>query len=491
MQFDTSSLWIYLHFPRLQLDVMEASLHLPEITGISSVHSLLPPRAVVNVSTNTLCQLNNSALEQGLCLNMGLASASLTCNTVKLHEYSHEIESKHIINIADTLYLLTSDIVLAAPNAIILRAQNMLKLYGGLHPYWQLIKQALKREQVTFNAASAYCVQGAKILALQHKSSISDDRAYIDTQLKQCPLSHSDIDAKDLTKLARIGVKTYADLIALPVAELANRVSRFSMNIINELRGKQAARVDFYQPKMHYYDYAELLYEINLSARLLPVIGLSINKLSEFLRLRNAHCLAIDVMFYQREHEPVSYNFASIKPIYKNGDWLDIITLKLESISFESPVYALSISCNKYEIAEVANDDMFSQKSTHLASLTLLSRLQSKLGDKGVKQLHFVEDFRPQHATRAHSLNHKSTSKYKNDHSVNSVFTDRPGLLLPIPETLHINVKAIKGPERIQTGWWDNQPVNRDYFIGQCENGQQVWIFKTPNNDWFLHGYFI
>jgi protein ImuB len=516
MQFDTRSLWIYLHFPRLQLDLIEAA-QLKSFNVAKSSHAqALPhsklspqmeasnkandaPRAIVDARTNTLCQLNKKALEQGLNVNMGLASASLSCSSLQLHEYSENIESKHIVNIADNLYLVTSDIVLAPPKAIILRVQNMLSLYGGLGPYWQIIKQVLIAQQVQFTGAASYSVQGAKVLALNNRAIISDDRKYIATQLDACTLSHSDIDPKDLKKLARIGVKTYADMRALAVAELANRVSRFSMSIINELQGKQAARVSFYQPKTRYYDYMELLYEISLTAKLLPVIGLCIDKLSEFLRLRNAHCLSIDMQFFQRDHAPQTHTFASIRPIYKSQDWLDIIGLGLESVKFESPVYALSLSCQQYEIAEVANDDMFAQKSTHLASLTLLSRLQSKLGSKGVNHLHFVGDFRPEHNTETCAIDsgnrHKnaqnSAQKYKNDYSSTNIFADRPGLLLPTPEPLRLKVQVIKGPERIQTGWWDDRPINRDYYIGQSEDGQQVWIFKTPTQEWFLHGYFI
>jgi protein ImuB len=484
MQFDTRSLWIYLHFPRLQLDLVEAA-------GAESQneHERLPlPRAIVDVTNNTLCQLNQVALSKGLSLNMGLASASLSCSDLQLHEYSGDIESKHIVNIADNLYLFTCDIVLAPPNAILLRVQNMLGLYGGLQAYWQVIEQALTRQHVEFIAASGYSIQAAKVLALNHKHLISDDRPQIESQLKKCLLTYSDIDSKDLQKLARIGIKTYADMCSLPLDELANRVTRFSMSIINELQGKQAAKVTFYQPKPRYHDYVELLYEVSLTAKLLPVIGLSIDKLSEFLHLRNAHCLSICMRFFQRDHQAQAHQFNSIRPIHKTADWLDIINLKLESIKFESPVYALSLTCEKYEIAEIANDDMFTQKSTHLAALTLLSRLQSKLGSKGINQISFVGDFRPERSTKFTEI---STPKYKNAYSHTSIFADRPGLLLPTPEPLQLQVQVIKGPERIQTGWWDDHPINRDYYIGQSQDGQQVWIFKTPTQEWFLHGYFI
>jgi len=484
MQFDTRSLWIYLHFPRLQLDLIEAA----DTQCEHSNREKPLPRAIVNIATNSLQQLNQAALDNGLNFNMGLASASLTCSNLSLHEYSPEIESNHIVNIANSLYLFTCDIVLAPPNAILLRAQNMLNLYGGLQGYWRVVKQVLTKQQVHFVAASSYSVQAAKVLALNHKHLMSDDRSKIQFHLEQCSLSFSDIDSKDLQKLARIGIKTYAELCELPLTELANRVSRFSMSVINELQGKQAARVTFYQPKPHYHDYLELLYEISLSTKLLPVIGLSLDKLSEFLCLRNAHCLSIKIHFFQREHKPHEHQFSSIRPLYKSSDWLDIISLKLESVKFESPVYALSLICEKYELAEIANDDMFAQKSTHLGALTLLSRLQSKLGSKSINHINFTQDFRPEEITKSSGID--ALAK-KNTHSHMYIFADRPGLLLPVPQRLQLKVHVIKGPERIQTGWWDDKPINRDYYIGQSEDGQQVWIFKTPAKEWFLHGYFI
>lgn len=157
---------------------------------------------------------------------------------------------------------------------------------------------------------------------------------------------------------------------------------------------------------------------------------------------------------------------------------------------FSSPVYALSIHCSQYEVASIANDDMFANKSSHVAALTLLSRLQSKLGKANVKRLHFVPDFRPESSSLQTSINQdKAANRASNKNS--HIFADRPGLLLPQPLPLSMQVEVIKGPERIQTGWWDDKPINRDYYIGQSRNGQQVWIFKTPNKQWYLHGYFI
>lgn len=482
MQFDTRSLWIYLHFNRLQLDLIE---HNTANTDSQS-EIAKQPVAVIDTHANKVCQINQVASKNGVKLNMGLASASLLCSSLQLHEYNSHIESQHIVNIADYLYLFTSDIVLVPPHAILLRVQNMLDLYGGLEPYWRVIQQALHKQKVTYVAASSFSVQAAKLLALSGHSLISDNRQHIESALQNCPLHLTEIDNKDIQKLVRIGVTTYQDLITLPLTELANRVSRYSMQTINELLGKQASKVKFYQPLPQYHDYIELLYEISLSDKLLPVIQKCLDKFSEFLLLRNAHCLSIEISFFQRDHQACTYAFNSIRPIYKTKDWLDIISLKLEHIQFGSPVYALTLHCKQYDRAEVANDDLFSNKSTHVAALTLLSRLQSKLGQNNVQSLKFTEDFRPNECSQTTDFSKANTAK-EHQH----IFTDRPGLLLDMPKPLELEVELIKGPERIQTGWWDNKSINRDYYIAQSPTGQQVWIFKTPQKEWFLHGFFI
>jgi protein ImuB len=52
----------------------------------------------------------------------------------------------------------------------------------------------------------------------------------------------------------------------------------------------------------------------------------------------------------------------------------------------------------------------------------------------------------------------------------------------------------LAGPERIETGWWDDQLVERDYFIAQTEQSAWVWIFRSRptqgESGWFLHGVF-
>ena len=58
--------------------------------------------------------------------------------------------------------------------------------------------------------------------------------------------------------------------------------------------------------------------------------------------------------------------------------------------------------------------------------------------------------------------------------------------------TLQGKLEILAGPERIETGWWDGEPVSRDYFVAANPGGEAVWIYRERRDPgaWYLHGVF-
>jgi protein ImuB len=47
------------------------------------------------------------------------------------------------------------------------------------------------------------------------------------------------------------------------------------------------------------------------------------------------------------------------------------------------------------------------------------------------------------------------------------------------------------GPERIDTGWWRGNDVQRDYYMVATETGTRFWLFhRRDDSCWLLHGCF-
>ena len=77
----------------------------------------------------------------------------------------------------------------------------------------------------------------------------------------------------------------------------------------------------------------------------------------------------------------------------------------------------------------------------------------------------------------------------------------RPLWILPEPQALTMSgdrpvyqgvLELVDGPERIESGWWDDDGITRDYYIAMNTSGVHLWIYRNRNktNTWFLHGIF-
>jgi protein ImuB len=49
--------------------------------------------------------------------------------------------------------------------------------------------------------------------------------------------------------------------------------------------------------------------------------------------------------------------------------------------------------------------------------------------------------------------------------------------------------ELLRGPERIESGWWDQDDVRRDYYLARTGEGAQVWVFRDRRDGaWYLQG---
>ena len=87
-------------------------------------------------------------------------------------------------------------------------------------------------------------------------------------------------------------------------------------------------------------------------------------------------------------------------------------------------------------------------------------------------------------------------------HRTNRLVLQRPLWVLPEPEPLLADsgvlyyqgpLKLLEGPERLETGWWDDDGIARDYFVAVNPVGVHLWIYRNRNQDkgaWYVHGKF-
>ena len=465
------ALFLYIHFPRLQLDSLYN-------------HSEASATVIIDKQKNSIVQLNEVALNEGLRQGMGMGAAASLCQHLQIHPYQDGIEKEKLEEIAHGLYAVTADIVLFEPNGLLLDMSKMFTLYGGLENYWHVLKQHLDSLSLHYSYAAAYNPLAAQLLAQNHSNQIIENIEAHNQQLSSLPLSATSLTSKTVDKLKRIGVNDINALLNIPLTELAKRFDIHLVNYVGKLSGQFKHQLTSYQPPTQFKRRLELIYDIEQIRKLERPLLILLNKLEHFLRLRDQVAYQVNIKFHQRDADDSSFVIDSAQGDYKASRWLSLAQLTLESIKVSAPIHSITVSVEQSFDKRPINDDLFMGKKGQYSPLELISTLQAKLGKQAVMGIYLSEDSRPEYATQLC----EPLAQY----SVPSQVTPklRPSILLPKPQQLVDKVTIMQGPERLSTGWWDGYPVVRDYFVARCQLGRWLWVYRTPENKWFLHGVF-
>lgn len=463
-------LWIYLHFPTLQLDALYAE-------------QSKQPLIIVEDTRFKVVQCNGAAKEQGIQIGMGLGSASALCQQLQVHPYDEKVEQKTLLDIAQWLYMVTSDIVLFPPQGILLKVTDMLSLYGGLETYWQHVSHHLNKLQLSFHFATGFSPFSAMLLAKSGSHFVTHDKEEISERIQRYPLTATELDNKQVETLSRVGVTHLHQLLELPMQDIARRFDIDLVNYVGRLMGQFKHPMSFYHPPEHFQSYMELLFDIENIQWLEKPLAKLLDKLELFLTLRNQVAYELTLTLHQRDHIDNSITFTSACGDYLAKRWMNLCQLTLESIKLDAPVQGLTLNLARSGELESRSQDIFAGHKGQQSELELISMLQAKLGQERIRKVAMSDDPRPERATLLCAAEVVIPLKP-------TIHRLRPSFMLQQPEPLAEKVSIIQGPERIVTGWWDGDEMTRDYFIARSDAGRWLWVFRNQQMQWFLHGLF-
>ena len=317
--------------------------------------------------------------------------------------------------------------------------------------------------------------------------------------VNQQAVRSSELPTKQVERLNRGGINLVDDLLKLPLQDVARRFDIDLVNYVGRLNGQFKHPIDFYHPPENFQQYLELLFDIeNILFIEKPLLKL-LNQLECFLKLRDRVAFELTLTLHLRDKDDHPVSFYSAQGDYLAAKWANLTHLTLESLKITAPVQGLTLSLIRHGEPQMAYRDLFDGNTGTLAALDLLSLLQAKLGQPCIQTPKIQHDPRPEKAnqyslpTLSKSVAKKQTPpEFEQQTTAFNINQQRlrPSILLPEPEALTENVTLSQGPERIVSGWWDGEKIIRDYFIAHSENGRWLWIFRTPDKQWFLHGLF-
>lgn len=474
------ALFLYLHFPALQLDNLHLTTEGDNTENVAAVRTELPI-ALVDPQ-HQLVQINQSAINAGLKLQMGLASAAALCPDLQLLPYQSEQQVRVLKAVAQQLYLLSGDIALDPPAGLILRLGGMLQLYGGLEPYWQALRVKLGELSYRYQYSCGATPYAAKCLANQQASLISDDSRVLLLTLNASPLAATELSTPLQQQMNRLGIHSLGQLLALPVAELARRFDSQLLSYLGRLRGDYYHALEYFEPEPGFSRYLELLYDISDSAVLAKPLLKLLQQLEQQLSKADCQCNQLLLTLFFRDNPKLQLCIGSAQGEYKAAAWLQLCQLQLANLPLPEPVYGLQLDVSRFSAQQRPTDELFQHHHASMSALQLISLLQARLGRSAVSGLTLQNQHLPEQSSQ------RSLPLMKGNTAPEALAL-RPAFLLPKPQPLTEPVTISQGPERLCPDCWQ-LAAHRDYYIGRNQQGQWLWLFRNARQQWFVHGWF-
>lgn len=474
-----SQLWIAVALPSLALECLP---------GVD----LHEPAVVVEAEQGQLHVVASSpaAVEAGVVAGTKLSTALALLASLRVFERAPPLELASLQSLASWAESLTSIVSLETPDSLVLEVAGSLKLFGSLEAIRARLDEELARRYRDFRLCAAPTATAALWLARAASADVLQ-WPQLAGRLAALPLAVTRWPPAVQALLRDMGLRTVGDCARLPRDGFARRVGRSYLAELDRAFGRSTdLRAEFKAP-LTWSSSADLGEETVDSALFIEAIEQLLDELVAELKLRQMQIGSLELAFAHLHRPPTLESFELREPTHERDRLLRLIEDRLERSILPVPAVALRIRTGPFRPLELEDAGLFETKPLEQCEQQLLERLQERFGAAAVYGLCTIAEHRPERAWG---------KKLESGRWISGAATSlpdreaRPLWLLPAPVALEArpgSLKLVAGPERIESGWWDEHDVARDYYTAENGNGQKLWVFRDHRTrGWYLHGLF-
>ena len=486
------TLWIGLHLHSLSLDTWR-------------LRWLTEPSAAAVFEHDALIALTPGAQQYGLTLGMRCATARSLAPECLLYPRDTQAEQNAYAQAAHVALAYSPSVYQHANATLLIDVTYSLRLFGGIRLIVQGLRQQLKRLKLQVQSSVAPTATGAWLLAQaeQHSARYACGQATLERLVDRLPCAMLPSAQPHLIWLKAIGCETLGGLRALPRNGLQRRVGT---NLLTELEQAYTHTVWRQAP---YLAPEQFIEQLDLLDRLEHTEALA--SFSERLALclctwLAAKQYALRSATLELHHErgrhacpPTILELAFGEPVWLMVQLMPLLRERLSRQSLVGPVVALTLRSQALATQSARSATLFPDPLHAPADYRrLLDLLCARLGAGQVLQPAPLADHRPEIANNWAPFDASTVATT----SAESPLSERPFWLLAEPLALTVRddrpiyygpLQLLRGPERIESGWWDHLRIARDYFVAQDQQAVRYWIFRERDTEqarWFLHGLF-
>lgn len=436
---------------------------------------------------------NEAAEKAGIKPGMLVSAAHALTSQLHIRTRDPAREAKALAGIAAWVAQFTPTVSLASPNEILIEIGGCLRLFGGMRPLSGRIRAGLAELGYRASVVLAPNPTAALLLARDGIDTSIGDRHELRRTLARLRLTRLDQPAQTVAMLANLGVHTIGDWLSLPRDGLARRFGQGMLDEIDRALGLLPDPRPPFSPPARHSASLELPAPVRETEPLLFAAKRLVLELTGHLAMRQVGVMRLKLELGHAHHAATPVVLGLSAPSRDAGHLVTLLREKLCTVQLPEAVETLTLVAGETRPLGSHNQTLFADgRPSREARWRIIEHLRARLGVEAVHGLETFPDHRPERAFRKTLPGHARDGS-SDLHRPLWLFA-RPVKLRPdesLPGTQR-PMRLMEGPERVESGWWDDFDVKRDYFVARDGAGTKVWLFRErpDGQDWFVHGIF-
>ena len=483
-------LWFCIYLPDLPIQACqpatEALAIVEEQHGIYRVLQTNPTAAAVGVMPG---QSSNAALA--------------LLPTLRLEERSLPREQQVLEQLATWLEQFSSFVSIAGRDLLLLEVAGSVRLFGGLPALRKQLVEGLKAQGFTAAMAIAPTPLAATWLARSRRRSCIRAQENLAPALRQLPLDCLDWPSGQRESLLSMGIKSVGDCLRLPREGFVRRFGAERLLDLDRALGHLPDPRDSWRAAERFCADFEMTEEQSDRELLLNICRELLLSHEQFLLARQLGTQRLCFSFFHLKSAATELYLGSALADRSAERWFDLLKIRFEALRLPEAVIAVRLRSGRPQAvrAETAGLDFqgaAGKRKRRYSIAQLAERLMARIGQHSVNALTMVAEHRPEYAWGTES----PLSDWSSNTLAEKAGSNRPLWMLPEPYLLSeddgyplhrgARLMLLDGPERLETGWWDEHSIARDYYTAINTAGIRLWVFRNRRRkpDWYLHGFF-
>ena len=477
-------LWLCISLPQLPLQALHVDAA-DRATVITACEG--------NVRWVVCC--NDAAARANLKASMHYAVALAVHPQLIMLERKPQAERDALQRLAAWAYQFSSQVILsdiptelrlAHTACLWLEIGASLSLFGGFRRCIEQVEAELQQLHYTYQLGIAPTLEGAALLARSGiRIAITTTHALY-TRIRALPIGSLTLAPEIVRQLHSAGIRTIGLLLEIPRDAVARRFGPGISRFLDRLTGVLAdPRPAFCLPD-RYAAHFEFEFEARGTEALLFPVRRLLREFAGYLRARDTGVQHFLLTFSHRQAPSTEIRIGMSAADRNAERFFALIREQLERTELPSAAIGAGLSATEFAMPAALQPDLLNGALQQTEELShTIDRIAARLGDANVRRLRALPEHRPEVSWSYQDAGGRCASRPEPQ------FPDRPLWLLPEPRPLEQSgmPPMTSGPERIESGWWDGEDVQRDYYVVRMPSGPDLWVFRDlRDSQWYLHG---